>query len=372
MNIGIEAQRIFRTNPHGMDIFAIKLIAGLCEIPEIQSIVVFVNADSVKEGVLPRHPKLSIVAKSASYAYWEQWLLPLLVKRYEFDVFHFTSNTRSLRIKVPTVTTLHDIIFLDQHPLFRAGYNMYQRFGNWYRRLLVQRMMRSDDVLVTVSRSEAQRIQEKSIHTQIPFVYNGVASCFTKLPQEQVKAFLEDWKIAGPYILFLGNTDPKKNTERILSSFVEVAKQVQDVQFLIADYRMDDFKQLLGEHAERVLPRVKFLGYVDQKDLVHLYNGAAAFVYCSLAESFGIPIVEAFACHTPVLASNIPSLTEVSSGGALLVDPKDRSAISNGIIKLLNDKEFADRLTLKASEISKQYNWQYAAKQYAEIYKTLC
>ena len=372
MKIGIEAQRIFRNNPHGMDIFAIELINRLVHLDTIEQIVVFVNSEVIKEGVLVRHPKISVVVESSHYAMWEQLLLPKMIRRFDLDLIHFTSNTRSLKIDIPTVTTLHDIIFLDQYPLFRKGYSLYQRFGNLYRRFIVKRMLSTNGAIVTVSNSEAERIKKRSNRAEVPFVYNGIASCFKIASQREVNTFLEQWRIEEPYVLFLGNTDPKKNTRRILKAFETVAESLPDVQFVIADYKEEDFVKTLGPNANKLISRVKFLGYVDQKDLVYLYNGASAFVYCSLAESFGIPVAEAFTCNTPVLASTIPAIIEISAEGAHLVDPNDKEKIVEGLVRILSDTEYREHLQRKGAEVAQRYNWQNTAKEYVKIYESVC
>jgi glycosyltransferase involved in cell wall biosynthesis len=372
MRVGIEAQRIFRHNPHGMDRFAIELIQVLCQEEAITSIVVFVNATDIRAGVLPNHSKLNVVVRKGTYVFWEQWILPRLVQKYTLDILHFTSNTASRFISIPSIITVHDIIYLNKHPLLAKGYSSYQLFGNWYRRFIVNFLLSSNRVIVTVSRAESKRIEAYSGRDQVPYVYNGVGHGFFNIEDSKVDAFLSKRGISKPYILFLGNTDPKKNTPRIIKSFVDVAKSKKDLNFVIADFDRSTFCAILGKDAPELLHKTTFLGFVDQSALAYLYNGASVFVYCSLAESFGIPIVESFACGTPVLTSNIPSLKEVSDGGAMLMDPTNQDEISSAIIALLEDSEMRKECIRKGHLIANKYSWAKAGSEYLKIYKTVC
>jgi glycosyltransferase involved in cell wall biosynthesis len=372
MRIGIEAQRIFRSKPHGMDVFAINLINNLLDDSRISSVVVFVNSEEYKEDVLRIHKKLEVVCFKASYGLWEQWLLPRRLGAYDLDVFHFTSNTRSLWFPLPAITTLHDTIFLEKHPLFAKGFSSYQRFGNMYRRIIVRRMFKKNFPLVTVSESEVIRIKSDYKVNHVAMVYNGVASFFKPESQASIDSFLRDNDIHRPYVLFLGNTDPKKNTTRIFKAFARIAKEQPHLQFVVLDLPLDKIPSLSQKEKEVLSPQLKALGYIPQRSLPLLYGGAEAFVYCSLRESFGIPLIEAMKCKVPVLSSTIPALEEVSSGAALLVDPNSVTKIKEGLSTLLLDANLRKELVEKGELVSSKFSWKESAAKYIEEYQKLC
>lgn len=371
MKIGIEAQRIFRDKPHGMDVFAINLINHLVDLPEVDELVVFVNAPEVKPGVLVEHRKLKVVTFEAQYMVWEQIELAKRIKPYALDVFHFTSNTAALKFPIPVVTTLHDTIFLENNPLFVKGYSPYQRFGNTYRRSVVRRMFKTDMKLVTVSESEANEMMSRYGLKDIGFVHNGVAPFFKREPEEAVKAFLDKHKVHAPYVLFLGNRDPKKNTPNVLKLFAEVAREVADLHFVLLDLAQEELPTLSAEDRAVLEPRLCPLGYINQREIPKVYSGASAFVYCSKRESFGIPVIEAFKCEVPVLASAIPAIEEVSAGGALLVDPLDVASMKDGLLRILKDENLRATLVGKGREVATRYNWSESAKAYIEHYKAV-
>src|SRR5690606_1350661 len=173
MKIGIEAQRIFRKKKHGMDIVALQLIRELQKADTENAYFIFVKEDE-DHGVLQETPNFKIITiKSAPYPYWEQVLLPREAKKYGVDVLHCTSNTAPIRIDIPLVITVHDIIYLEKVNL-TAG-TWYQRLGNLYRRWNVPAVAGKSARIITVSDYERERIIN---HFALPTnhvqtVYNG-------------------------------------------------------------------------------------------------------------------------------------------------------------------------------------------------------
>lgn len=370
MRIGIEAQRIFRENPHGMDVFAINLINELAVLEGVSKIFVFINADEVKPGIIHAHDRVELVLFSGQYAYWEQVLLPKKVKEYRLDCMHFTSNTRSVRMSVPVITTLHDVFFLDSHPLLSSGFTAYQGFGNLYRRWLVN-FLGKRNKYVTVSNSEAERIKSKHGFKSVEVVYNGCADRFAPVEGEELQSVLEQFKIDSPYIFFFGNTDPKKNTKRTFRACVEVLKSHPNQKLVIADYY--DYRSLLLEEVddEDVIARIQFLGYIPQENMPAVYSGASVFVYASLFESFGLPQIEAMRCGVPVVAGNCGAMLEVTEQKAVHVDPTDVKALTEAIDKILNEPVYASNLVKAAYSVAAKYSWTNTAKSYLTLYKQL-
>lgn len=370
MKIGIEAQRIFRENPHGMDVFAINLINELAILDEVEKVCVFINADEIKPGIVHNHDKVELILFSGQYAYWEQVLLPRKIKEFDLDCMHFTSNTRSVRMSVPVITTLHDVFFLDSHPLLNSGFTAYQGFGNLYRRWLVN-FIGKRNKYVTVSQSEAERIKSNHGFKSVEVVYNGCADRFVPVEGVQLKSVLEEFGIDSPYIFFFGNTDPKKNTKRMFKSCLEVLKSHKSQKLVIADYY--DYRSLLLEQVEdeEVVSRIKFLGYIPQEKMPAVYSGASVFVYASLFESFGLPQIEAMRCGVPVVAGNCDAMLEVTEGKAVHLDPTDTKALVSAINNVIDDTVYASNLVKEAYQVAAKYSWTNTAKSYLTLYKQL-
>ena len=157
MKIGIEAQRIFRTNKHGMDLVAVQLIKNLQRIDHTNQYFIFVNPDEDTQTITETKNFKIIPLRKSPYPIWEQYFLPKAVRKYKLDLLHCTSNTAPLALKIPLVLTLHDIIYLEQFQL-KLG-TLYQRFGNLYRRWVVPRIVNRCHTIYTVSPYEKEAFQ---------------------------------------------------------------------------------------------------------------------------------------------------------------------------------------------------------------------
>ncbi len=372
MKVAIEAQRIFRHNIHGMDVFAINLINELVQLDGIEKIYALVNANKEVKKVLLEHPKLEVICFKASYPIWEQILLPIKLQSLEVDIVHFTANTRSLFVKTTSLTTLHDVFFLDANPLFRKGYSLYQRYGNFYRRLLFLLPVIRQSTLVTVSNSERLRmIQEHALDVG-GYIYNGLNKKFKVIPEKKCHEALSAFKINYPFILHLGNKDPKKNTLRALQAIISFLSSNQDYYSVIVDYQEEGkalFENLVV--SEDIKDRLILLDFVPQSVMPYLYNAAHVLLYPSIQESFGIPQIEAMACETIVVSGNCAALIEVTKGAAIHVDPLDIHSLIKGLndAKTLNNsREFIER----GASVAKMYNWSNTAKEYLKEYQKLC
>jgi len=177
MRIGIEAQRIFRPKKHGMDIVVLEVIKQLQQIKSNFEFVVFVKDDE-DSACLQESDNVKIIkVKGKTYVDWEQIGLPKAVKAANIDLLHCTSNTAPFFVKVPTVITLHDIIYLENIEFTGTA---YQNFGNVYRKFNVPSVVRKAQKIITVSEYEKKRILE---HLHLPnhkveVVYNGLSSAF--------------------------------------------------------------------------------------------------------------------------------------------------------------------------------------------------
>lgn len=371
MVIGIEAQRIFRRNPHGMDVFAIGLIKALLDCDEIQKLVVLVNAKDSENDVLPEHEKLELVCFSSPYWLWEQIWLPRKLKGYALDLIHFTSNTSSLRIHLPKITTLHDIIFMKNHPMLKSGYTWYQRFGNSYRRWNVRKLFEEKSKLITVSQAEAQVIQEFT-GQKVDFIHNGFSELFTLLTENQLSTFREERQLVKPFIMHIGNSDPKKNTPRTIRALVEFAKINTDIDIVLIDFSLSKVQNLLSQKDRFFLDRVHCFGYVPQQEMPFFYNSATAFVYSSIAESFGIPIAEALACGTAVIASDIPALREIGGPHVTFVRPESSEDIKVALLEVVSNQELEADREQRNVWATKHYSWNACAQSYLKVYKSLC
>lgn len=368
MRIAIEAQRIFRKNKHGMDVVALEIIRQFQQFDtENEYFILVAPGDDV---CVESSKNMQVVTLSCpTYPLWEQVALPLAVRRIKPDVLHCTSNTAPLFCKAPLVLTLHDIIYLE--PRQQSSHSAYQNMGWYYRRFVVPRILGRCKRIITVSEFERQRIQQ-TLHLDdsvLVAIHNGFSSHFK--PVEHPEIITGNYLKENRYILFLGNTDPKKNTHRTLKAYGMYVQQTENpLPLLVADLPDSFLEKVI---ADIEMPFIKDLirttGYIANTDLPAIYSGAAVFLYTSLRESFGIPLLEAMACGTPVITSNTSSMPEVAGEAALFVDPFNENDIAEKLIKLLTDATLAERIKAKGLERVKLFSWEQTARKTHALYK---
>lgn len=370
MKIAIEAQRIFRPNKHGMDFVALETIRELQKIDHENEYFIFVSLG--EDRCLQSSENVHIIElKCPTYPLWEQFALPHAVAQIKPDLLHCTSNTAPVRCPVPLVLTLHDIIFLEKRQ--SASKSLYQEMGWHYRRLVVPRILPKCRKIITVSHFECNRIREalQLPINQITAVYNGYNPHF--MPQAAQPEITRKYVNEDEYLFFLGNTDPKKNTPKVLKAYQLYLKQSErKLPLLIADLKEEFIDSILKEqHIEEIKKKLYFPGYIPNTDLPALYNGAFAFLYPSLRESFGIPMLEAMACGTPVIAGNTSAMPEVAGEGALLANPFAAEEITDCLLRLEKDKELYETQRTYGLERVKQFSWRKSAEALLEIYTSI-
>jgi glycosyltransferase involved in cell wall biosynthesis len=371
MKIAIEAQRIFRENKHGMDFVALETIRHLQLIDKDNEYYIFVGPGADYQGLTESENFHFIKLESSNYAFWEQFSLPKAARKVKPDLLHCTSNTAPICCKTPLVLTLHDIIFLEKRNT--KNLSAYQNLGRYYRRFVVPKILNKCKKIITVSEFEAQRIRE-SLHDlkpEIKAVYNGYSSHFKIInnPESISKKYIPH----RDFIFFLGNTDPKKNTVRTIKAYSIYAKTVLNpLPLLVADLSKDIIAELLKqENIEFVKHLIFAPGYISNKDLPYIYNAAKLFLYTSLRESFGIPMLEAMACGTPVITSNTSAMPEIAGMGATLVDPLKEEQIASMIIRLIDDKEYYQLQVKYGLERVNHFSWMKTAQELLTIYNSI-
>jgi glycosyltransferase involved in cell wall biosynthesis len=272
------------------------------------------------------------------------WYLAALPRRARgVDVLHCPSFRAPLRSPVPLVVTVHDLAVL-RHP------NVFNRWSRTYGRLLVPRVVRAADRVIAVSEfTRRELIDVVGVSPdRVRVVPNAVDETFTA----------DGAASDGDYALTVGTIEPRKNLRRLLE-----AMQGVDLELRIAGERGWGQSDVdVGLH------HFRFLGRVGDEMLANLYRGARVFVYPSLYEGFGIPVLEAMACGVPVVTSRGGALEELAGGAAVLVDPLDPSSIRAGVEEALSR---ADELRAAGLERARGFSWAAAAEATAAVYREL-
>mgnify|MGYP005846890615 CR=1 FL=1 len=266
------------------------------------------------------------------------------------DVYH-SSDWIQAPSTFPKITTIHDIVPLKYPKLSHPNIvEVHQRRFKWVKKEV--------DVIVVPSNTTKKDITELGIEERrIRVVPEAADPIFKPVSRMRVDRLKRKYRISGKYILSVGIT-PRKNNERIIEAF-EKFRPGLDLKLVI-----------IGEPKHELPQRrnVIFTGYVPNDEMPIFYSGAEALVYPSLYEGFGLPILEAFSCKTPVVTSFFGSMLEVADGAAILVDPYDVTSIKEGISKALEYRK--KMITIGLSRV-KQFSWKKIAAKMCEIYKEL-
>ena len=368
MRIGIEAQRIFRKNKHGMDYVVLEEIKELQKSDTRNEYFVFVAPG--EDHCLQDSKNVHIIQIGSNfYPLWEQFSLPRAVSQLNLDMLHCTSNTAPIRCKIPLILTLHDIIFLE--PRDKSNKSFYQDMGWRYRRFVVPRILKKCKRIITVSDFEFNNIITK---LQIPeekmvMIYNGYNQWFR--PVEDTELIYQQYIKEPGYFFFLGNTDPKKNTERTLIAYSKYLK-LSDVKrkLLMADLDKGYLEEIINRNdIGNIRDHIVIPGYIKNADLPYIYNNAFAFLYTSLRESFGIPLLEAMACGTPVITSNTSSMPEIGGPEVIMVNPQNVQEITEKMLLLEKDEALYQKQKEIGLNRAQQFSWKYTAEQLLTVYE---
>lgn len=376
MRIGIEAQRIFRSKKHGMDIVALELIKALQVIDTENEYFIFIKKGD-DTACLKETPNFKIViVPGITYADWEQVFLPLYAKKFKVEILHCTSNTAPLFSTVPTIITLHDVIFLEKKNKESGVFNWYQELGKIYRKLIVPACLKKSRHIVTVSNFEKSKILSllKIKENRISVIHNSFGKHFNVPNNESnLKETLSRYNLPADYIFYIGNTDPKKNMFNTIKGYCDYAECTSTpLPLVIADATDATVDQIMrSANVMKYRNYIRTTGYITNSDLPFIYAGATLFLYPSLRESFGIPVLESMACGTPVITSNTSALPEIAGNAAYLVDPANAIEISKAISTTLNDTERRNAIIKMGFSNIKDFSWSISAGKLLNIYQSI-
>lgn len=372
MKIAIEAQRIFRKEKHGMDVAALQIIKNLQIIDKINDYYIIVRRDS--DRVLSETENFHIIELPAvPYPIWEQYYLPRAVKKLRPDILHCTSNTAPLSHTVPVILTLHDIIYLNKQNVFKGS--LYQKLGNIYRRFIVPRIVDSCRSIITVSDFQRQRLCSffSFDDMKVQTIYNAYDTerYFVINNQAAVDFCRKKYSIPEDFIFYLGNTDPRKNLSNVIKAFSYLISECGFETPLVIggitrSYLISVLKKL---GALNLVTRIYLTGYIADEDLPILYSMAKVFLFPSLEEGFGIPIIEAMACGTPVITSNCSAMPEIGGNAALFIDPHNYKDIGDAIIDVLSNPEKYKSMQQDGLLWASRFSWINSAREILSLYE---
>jgi len=358
MRFGLDGVPL-RGKKSGIGHYTLELARGLATlVPEHEFEIVSPGAFSSPLSSAPNLHFTDARARGLQRRYWWPIGLPLYCRRASFALFHGTNFDLPYWSSCPRVLTIHDLSLLlfpethEEHLVRRA-------------RRVLPLMVRKANAIITPSETVKREVCEhlRLSEDKVFAIPEAARACFYPAPSSET---VQRLGIQPEFILFVGTVEPRKN----LLTLVRAFEQIPKIQLVIAGQKgwlSDDLMKYLNGSAIR--DRVLFTGHLSDDDLRALYSSCRVFVYPSLYEGFGLPLLEAMACGAPVVTSNVGSIVETVGDAARLVSPTDVDDLAHAITSLLNDSRERERLSLAGLEHAKKFSWERTAAATWEVYK---
>jgi glycosyltransferase involved in cell wall biosynthesis len=317
----------------------------------------------------PLPPGVRVAASSWRWPrmVWMQTRAPRLLRRVAPDVVHFTNGMVPLASPVPTVVTIHDMsltMYPKYHPLRRVLLN----------RPLVDVAARRADAVITVSHSAKRDIVRlyglppERVHV----VHEAAAPSFRPVRDPAaLERVRRRYGLAHRFILYVGTIEPRKNLPALIEGFARRWKSGEVPHQLVCAGPYGWLSRDIEDRIERlqIEEAIRFTGYVPFEDLPALYSLAEMFVFPSLYEGFGLPVIEAMACGTPVVTGEVAALSEVAGGAVERVDRLDADALGDAIVGLARSRERREHLSALGLARAQAFSWERAARETLDVYR---
>ncbi|MBV7333098.1 glycosyltransferase family 4 protein [Chloroflexi bacterium TSY] len=371
---------MFYHQPAGISNYTLNLLQAFADLQSVQSNHVQKDGLDISdlEFLVFQHRRHSaplidspnfrrVTVYSPTHTKLEQLSLPLELLRFSLDLLHSTDFIPPLYALVPAVITVHDLAFL-HWPHFltedsAAYYGQIDRAVTRARHIIVPSESTKQDLIAQLGVPDSR----------ISVIYEAANPRYKPLPLELTRREITSkYKIPQKYILFVGTIEPKKNVDGLVKAF----------HYMRNKYRIDDVHLVIAggygwlyEETMRIVDELDLsksthlLGRVSDEDIWKLYVGAHCHVHAAHYEGFGLPPLEAMACGTPTIVSNVSSLPEVVGDAALLVDPNDWEEIAVAMHRLLTDQELHRELREKGLQRATCFSWRKAAIQTLSVYR---
>ncbi len=382
MKIGIDARFLTHPQKGGFKTYTENLISALAKVDAVNEYVLYLDREPDLGTFLPDRQNFTYRVVPSPLPFFgmvwrEQSQIPRQVKKDRLDLFHSPCLSGPLQIGCPYIVTIHDMIWISPNKFGSNGSgpaSARRKLQEWYYQFVPRIAARRALAIITVSEfSRASIMEYLSIPADKIFVTHEAASpAYRPLSDKtQIEETLTKYALTGKYILAIGSADPRKNVRTLLHAYALLPDTVREEYQLVIVWNhgyltnaMEDEVLQLGLKGQ-----VRFLEWVTNEDLVALYNAATVFVFPSLYEGFGLPLIEAMACGTPVVAADNSSIPEIVDQAALLTPAEDPERMAGTIALVLSDEVVRTRLIAMGFERAANFSWQLCARQTMEIYE---
>ena len=394
MLIGIDASRANKKHRTGTEWYAFYVIKWLVNIDKKNNYLLYLDHPPQDDLlVIAQAPNVKIKILKWPFNYlWTQGRLSLEMIFCRPGILFVPAHALPIIHPRKSVVTIHDVGFVRSCQLYDYSQQIgpenkrRRKFLNFLARLFTggkyganardylgwstEYSLKHAQKIITVSNFSKQEIINiyKTKEDKVKVVYNGYDDyLYQKISdQKKVKEVLEKYDIVQPYFLYIGRLDKKKNTPALIEAFSIMRDKNKELKHKLvlvgaASFGYDEINYMVDEfdlEEEVMLP-----GWIKEEDIPYLYQGADAFIFPSLYEGFGIPLLEAMACETPIIASKIASIQEVAGEAALLFNPRDLSSMAEAMIEIVINNQLRKKLIQAGAERVKNFSWKKCATE---------
>lgn len=366
MRIGIDASPLVGSRG-GIGWHTFYLLRALLHLKEDVEFVGYVRRGSLRHMAVNEWPSECPIR----WVETGEWNFGGMGARDGLDLYHGTNFKMQTTGRFGGIVTIHDM-WMDRCPQYsRKLFGQHWSFNRTKRRTWKARKV------ITVSQYSANDIATLYglPRDKIAVVYNGISEEFRPFSDPVALAHLRQ-RFAWPtdrFILFAGGADPRKNHCALLEAYARRAGELQSHCLIMVGTPTHRFGDIQRRASELGLDgRVVCVGHVSAEDLRVLYAHAALFAFPSLYEGFGMPVLEAMACGTPVITSSTTSLPEVAGEAAVLIDPQSPEQLADALVRVSQDAALRADLRAKGLERVKQFTWERAARETLSVYREIC
>jgi glycosyltransferase involved in cell wall biosynthesis len=354
---------------YGVGNYIKNLVSALARLDRENEYVLFASADNACHlRGLGENFSIELAPSSRMLRLpWEQSVLPLRLRRKRIDVYHGATFVAPLIKMCVHVVSILDMTFHltpERHSLVKRAY---------FRAMIPQMARRSEKVIAISESTKRDLLRLLEIKEEkICVTHLGVDKRFRPVTDEQeLTRVREKYNLPAKYILYVGLIEPRKNVEALVDAYHADSLHTE-FDLVLAGNLGWGYAPLLAKVANsRVRNRIRMPGYVADADLPALFSMAAVFVYPSVYEGFGLPVLEAMACGTPVITSKVSSLPEVAGEAAILVDPSDPKALASALQSVLGDEHLGKSLSEKGMQRAGLFTWEKTAQKTLGVYKDM-
>jgi len=349
VTISTLGEMLSHTLAHDLHIFLNK---------NIENRYTFPNAELHPVNISQKYRSLRII--------WEHFKLPGEVKKLKCDLLHCPGYIAPYKAPCPTVITVHDIIAFKHPELCKTSNRLY------FRAMLARSIRQAAQIIVPSNFVKNNLIESfNTASDKINVIPFAAADVFKRVDDpEQLIQVRKKYKLPEKFILFLGNHEPKKNIEGIIRAFAKFKKQVKGYKLVLAGrtaWRTARIHKLIEELT--IEKDIICTGYVPIADLLALYSLADIFFFPSLDEGFGIPVIEAMSCGTPVICSNSGALPETTAGAAICLPPDNYNLMAEKLANFANSPALRAEYAEKGLKRIEQLSWKTTTEATLKVYK---